>query len=553
MALSKEIYQAFEDIVGPENISDDPAVLDSYRYPLTHTAIHIGPWYGVFTPRGQAVLLPGNTEEVQAIVKLCNKYEIKFKASSTFWSARGNISYDYGIAIDMRRMDRILEIDEKNMFAVVEPYVCYAQLQAEAMKVGLNTNIKGAGCSCSVLAGTCALGGGGAASYSIGTGWETLLGMEWVTPGGEVIRTGSLGSGLNFFCPEGPGPSLTGIARGGGGTMGALGIFTKCAVKLGPWPGPAGLPTEGIVPAYKAVLPRNIRAHTLVWPSWQAYADGVYKIWDAEIGYLAHRQYAMFGGDHKGAMIRILTDPTKTLSDLEEMDKDPEIIKQTEEMKHCDFQFILAGMTMRDIEWQEKVLDKILADTGGWKASLTEEPEVEKWSLVYMLRLGHKNLNLVYGGGYDGAFGLGGTPDYGTKHVEEVSEFKRKWEEEKGTIVQTGGDSIMSTVQARGDGPIGWEQFVHFDPYSKESTEGACAYFDASSKFSKERGLGGDMGRGNAMCRGSDGYAIPKEEHERMLSGGEQTAVFNYQWKIREAFNPNDLGDQYYMTVEPKK
>ena len=49
------------------------------------------------------------------------------------------------IQFDLRRMDKILEIDEKNLFAVVEPYVICAQLQAEAMKRGLNINIIGAG------------------------------------------------------------------------------------------------------------------------------------------------------------------------------------------------------------------------------------------------------------------------------------------------------------------------------------------------------------------------------------------------------------------------
>ncbi len=53
MALKKEIYQEFEDIVGAKYISDDPALLDTYRYPLMHTAIHLGPYYGVYTPRGR--------------------------------------------------------------------------------------------------------------------------------------------------------------------------------------------------------------------------------------------------------------------------------------------------------------------------------------------------------------------------------------------------------------------------------------------------------------------------------------------------------------------
>jgi len=101
-----------------ENISEDPAVLDSYVYPLTQTAIHMGPFFDITTPRGEAVLLPGSTGEVQAIVRICNKYRIKLKASSTFWSAQGFPSDENTIQLDMRRMDRILEIDEKNLFAV---------------------------------------------------------------------------------------------------------------------------------------------------------------------------------------------------------------------------------------------------------------------------------------------------------------------------------------------------------------------------------------------------------------------------------------------------
>ena len=56
MELAGNVYKSLEDIVGSENISDDPAVLDSYRYSLAHTAIHLGPYFDTFTPRGAAVL-----------------------------------------------------------------------------------------------------------------------------------------------------------------------------------------------------------------------------------------------------------------------------------------------------------------------------------------------------------------------------------------------------------------------------------------------------------------------------------------------------------------
>ena len=109
----------FEDIVGPENICGDPAIMPSYH------CSEIG-----------AVILPKDTEEVQAIVKLCNRYKIDFTAMSTGFT--GCHMPKGSIYLDLRRMNHIIEINEKNMYAVVEPYVTSAELQAELMKRGLN-------------------------------------------------------------------------------------------------------------------------------------------------------------------------------------------------------------------------------------------------------------------------------------------------------------------------------------------------------------------------------------------------------------------------------
>ena len=549
MSLSREVYQALEDIVGQDNISDDPALLESYRYSLSHTALHLGPYFSTYTPRGEAVLLPGSTEEVQCIVRACNKYRVKVKASSTFWSAMGFPSDENTIQLDMRRMDRILEIDKKNMFAVIEPYVIGSTLQAEAMKVGLNTHIIGAGCSCSPLASATSYTGMGPDSIFMGCGNENLLGAEWVMPNGDILRTGSLGSGLGWFCGDGPGPSLRGIIRGYSGGMGAKGVFTKVALKLYPWPGPESLPVDGVVPAYKVALPDNFRVYTLSFPSWPAWADSCYLIWDAGIGYIVHRQFNMFGRDLKGAMVKILTNPTKTLSDLEEMMKAPEVQKLTEDMKR-DYQIVLAGMTPRDIEWQDKALDNILKETGGWKVEeMMNDPDLRNWSLLYLIRLGHKNLNLVYGGGYDGCFGMSGSPDFGTAHIEEVTEFKKEWEK-KGNIVAAGGDSTMGGLALiGGGGSTVWENFTHFDPYDKESTEGTFEFFEATAKYGKEHNLGTAMERANTAARGPDGKTTPKDVRERILSAAPQPSIYRYQRLIKEAIDPNDLGDAYFFTL----
>lgn len=549
MSRSKEAYQALLDIVGPENISDDPAVLDSYRYPLTHTAIHLGPYYGVFTPRSMAVLLPKCTEEVQAIVRVCNRYKIKVKASSTFWSAMGYPTEENTIQLDMRRMDRIIEIDEKNMFAIIEPNVIGATLQAEAMKVGLNTHIIGAGASCSPLASATSFAGAGPSGQFMGSHGDNMLGVEWVMPNGEILRTGALGSGIGWFYGEGPGPSGRSIIRGGLGTQGAMGVFTRIALKLFPWPGPPRLPVEGVVPAYKSPLPDNFKVYTLGFPSWAAWADGSYKIWDAEIGYIGHRQFNMFGRDLKFAMVKILTDPGKTLSDLEELLENPAVKKITSEMKR-DFQLVLAGMTMGDIEWQDKALDEILEETGGWKVEAMLDPDIRDWTLLYLIRLGHKNLNLVYGGGYDGCFGLLGTPDYGTMYIEEITDFKREWEK-KGSIVAAGGDCTMGGIGViGGGGATVWENFTHFDPYDKASTEGTYDFFNATSKYSEKRGWGSGMEKQMDSARWTDGKTTPKVIRDRLLLSSAQPVTFRYQRRIKEIFDPNNLGDTHYRTLD---
>ncbi len=173
-------------------------------------------------PRAAAIVMPASTEEVQAIVKAANKYNFGVKPHGTGWYHWASPMYDPGtrygdekdtVQLDMRRMNDI-EIDEKNGIAIVGPYVIHAQLHAEAIKRGWTCNIIGAGSSCSVVASTCAYSGIGAGTMWMGGNAENVLGMEWVTPSGEIVRNGSLGSGDGWFCSEGPGPSVRGIMRG---------------------------------------------------------------------------------------------------------------------------------------------------------------------------------------------------------------------------------------------------------------------------------------------------------------------------------------------------
>jgi glycolate oxidase len=342
---------------------------------------------------------------------------------------------------------------------------------------------------------------------------------------------------------------MRGVARGYLGSKGSMGVYTKCSVKLFPWPGPASLPVTGTVPAYRTELPDTFRCYTVAFPSFAAWADAAQLIWEAGIGYLAHRQFNMFGRDLKYAMVRILTDPEAQLSDLEPLLADPEVQAVTSQMTR-DFQIVLVGQTERDMAWQEATLDEILGRTGGWKVEAMLDPAIHDWALLYLLRLGHKNLNLVFGGGYDGAFGLLGPIDYGAQLADETAAFKLAWERD-GTIVQAGGDCFMGPIGGQGGGGSGlWENFTCFDSHDRRSTEGTLAFFQAASELGRRRGWGVGMEAWNAVARGSDGYATPKAERDATHLATPQPDVWRYQARIRAALNPNDLGDAYYETLE---
>jgi hypothetical protein len=56
------------------------------------------------------------------------------------------------------------------------------------------------------------------------------------------------------------------------------------------------------------------------------------------------------------------------------------------------------------------------------------------------------------------------------------------------------------------------------------------------------------MEKQNDSARWTDGKTTPKETRDKLLSG--QASPMHYQYKIKQAFDPNDLGDAYYRTLE---
>jgi glycolate oxidase len=209
--LSEETYRALRDVVGPEYITDSPVILESYSFVWGNETL-FGSRLAPFRPL--AVVMPSSAEEVQAIVRLCNRFKIKFKAHSTGFETTALTAKEPYLAIDLRRLNHILLIDEKNMIAVVEPYVSHCELFYESIKRGLRFNALGAGPSASVAASSACHCGAGFHSVSSHYDAQNVVGAEWILPNGELIRLGSMATDSGWFAPHGPGLNLRAILRG---------------------------------------------------------------------------------------------------------------------------------------------------------------------------------------------------------------------------------------------------------------------------------------------------------------------------------------------------
>jgi hypothetical protein len=226
MSISKEVYNLLQATVGKEWVSDDPAVCEADRYCSLGT--------GTDEKRRPAVsVLPSSTEEVQAIVKIANKYNIPFLATSTHFTPYVFCEKDDMMFIDLKRINE-MKIDFENMYAVVGSGTNFSDLQAELFKKGLFTFLPGCGGQCSVVANTINMGDA-PLGWRLGLGYQRLLGIEWVLPNGEILKMGSLSTNDDYFWGEGPGPDLRGLLRGCSGHKSKMGIVTRIGVKVFPF------------------------------------------------------------------------------------------------------------------------------------------------------------------------------------------------------------------------------------------------------------------------------------------------------------------------------
>lgn len=179
-----------------------------------------------------AVVRPASTNDVSQIVHLTNAHSVPVVPRG------GGASYTDGYApaeanailIDTSRMNRIVEINERDMYCIVQVGVTWAALNDALQAKGLRTPFFGP------FSGLAATVGGSLSQNSVtwGTGvfgvsGETTLGVEVVLGNGEVIRTGSWGAANSVPFFRSYGPDLTGLFMG---DCGALGVKTTVSLRL---------------------------------------------------------------------------------------------------------------------------------------------------------------------------------------------------------------------------------------------------------------------------------------------------------------------------------
>lgn len=212
------------EIVGQDFVSNKPEELFIYSRDS-----------GAQAPRSvDYVVMPKTVEDVQDIVRLANNNKIPLTPmGGGFTTSALAVPLRGGILVDMKRMDRILEVNERGRYAVMEAGVSQGALKGflEKHHPRLQHCMPEAPPTVTVVGNSLILGHGHLTTrYGINS--ELINGMEVVLPNGDITRVGACSISPLWFT-RGPLPDLSGLFIG---WLGTTGIVTKISIRLFPKP-----------------------------------------------------------------------------------------------------------------------------------------------------------------------------------------------------------------------------------------------------------------------------------------------------------------------------
>ncbi|MEL7566828.1 MAG: FAD-linked oxidase C-terminal domain-containing protein [Dehalobacterium sp.] len=211
--MEKKIIEKIKLIVGKENVLESIEERVCYSYDATFQRGIPG-----------LVAFPGNTAEVSEIIKLANKEKFPvFPRGAGTGLSGGSIPQDIGLALVLTRMNKIKEISQEDLLAVIEPGVVTGFFQEAVEKQGLFYPPDPASLKTCTMGGNVAENAGGPRGFKYGVTKDYVLGLEVVTPLGDIMRTGGR------TVKNVTGYDLTRLLTGSEGT---LGIITEITLRL---------------------------------------------------------------------------------------------------------------------------------------------------------------------------------------------------------------------------------------------------------------------------------------------------------------------------------
>lgn len=204
-------------VLPADRLTTDPDVLESYAHDDAE-------WAEWSLPAG--LVRPRTPEEVQLVVQACLRHGAAVVARGAGTGLSGGANAVAGcIVISLERMNAVLEVDELERLAVVQPGVVNDDLRARAAQHGLWYPPDPASSPWSTIGGNVATNAGGVCCLKYGVTRDYVLGMQVVTGTGELVRLGRrTAKGVAGY-------DLTGLLVGSEGT---LGIVTEVTVRLRP-------------------------------------------------------------------------------------------------------------------------------------------------------------------------------------------------------------------------------------------------------------------------------------------------------------------------------
>ena len=212
--ISEKIAAEIRAIVGADNFFSDHAQLERYAHDETEDLRYFP----------EIAVKPQNTEQISALLRLCNAHSIPVtpRGGGTGLSGAA-LPVNGGLLISMERFNKIIQIDERNLQATVEPGVITEEFMNAVKDKGLLYPVDPSSKGSCFIGGNMAHGSGGPRVVKYGTIREYVLNLEVVLPSGDIIWTGA--NTLKYAS----GYNLTQLMIGSEGT---LGIITKIVVKL---------------------------------------------------------------------------------------------------------------------------------------------------------------------------------------------------------------------------------------------------------------------------------------------------------------------------------